>query len=631
MQYPIRLIYISIVSLWTMFMPAPAAQGASANQPEFVVSPILLDVAEHSFQVMWETSTEVKGQIHLGKAEYHILRPEFKPAAVEDKAARLHHLTVTGLEQDVLYFYQVVNISEAGDTLKGPVTPVTLPDYNQSAVSFTVVGDTQGNPKVWSAICRRMIVERPQFIIHCGDLVAYGPNTDDWVDEFFKPGRDLMGQVPLYPAIGNHEMNDPQFYRYFHLPQGDAFYSVKKGPLRIIYADTNKDLLPGSLQYRKLEQLLANCREPWKIVVHHHPVYTSGNAAYRSSLMATATKGDPNILHLKNLYETYGVDLVLNGHVHSYERSWPLWKNHINPENGVTHIITGGGGGGFREDPLAYINWFSAKKILTNHFLNIQLADHQLTVAMIDTTGKILDTWTKFRREGQPNAPVMEAQEKYFLDSTRVTIRNPNPSGMISYRLNDGEYHPAPEKEIAFTVGQTTTVSALTSEVGKASHETVKTFTRLPLMNRQSSGPRRVNADYYEGYFTLLPDFETQKPDRSFNLDSISLDGVQPRVKDHFAVRFTGSIAIPETAVYRFFLESFDGSMLLIDGEVIVNNDGVHYEIFREGYAALERGIHHLDVRFFDFERRETLNLKIGKQNGEMVSINRYLEKKGKF
>jgi hypothetical protein len=65
--------------------------------------------------------------------------------------------------------------------------------------------------------------------------------------------------------------------------------------------------------------------------------------------------------------------------------------------------------------------------------------------------------------------------------------------------------------------------------------------------------------------------------------------------------------------------------MLLIDGKEIIKNDGVHYEIFREGYAALEKGNHDIEVRFFDFVRRETLNLRIGKQDGEMVDINRYI------
>lgn len=65
--------------------------------------------------------------------------------------------------------------------------------------------------------------------------------------------------------------------------------------------------------------------------------------------------------------------------------------------------------------------------------------------------------------------------------------------------------------------------------------------------------------------------------------------------------------------------------MLLIDGEEIINNDGVHYEIFREGFAGLEQGEYSIDVQYFDFTGCETLNVKIWKQTGEMHDINQFI------
>jgi 3',5'-cyclic AMP phosphodiesterase CpdA len=111
-----------------------------------------------------------------------------------------------------------------------------------------------------------------------------------------------------------------------------------------------------------LEQQLAHCKEPWKIVVHHHPVFTSGNAAYRSSLMATASKGDPNILHLKTLYETYGVDLVLNGHVHTYEKSGLFIKIRSTKKTGCIYYHRRWRWK-LRESGLVYKNWFTSEKI----------------------------------------------------------------------------------------------------------------------------------------------------------------------------------------------------------------------------------------------------------------------------
>ena len=623
-------VFFKIIVLTVFFITQGLilrAQSESENELNFIVAPYLQDVSDNSFCVMWETSKSVKGQVFIAKANRHILKPELKLSVAENKAVNLHKLTVTDLKAGELYFYQIININANGDTLMGPVTQLVIPDYDHSAINFTVVGDNQGHIKCWERITRLMFEEAPQFVVHVGDMVAFGHNKDDWTDEFFKQAQNLMRHVPMYPAIGNHEMNDEKYYQYFNRPYNDAFYTVKKGDLRLIFVDTNKDLLMGSAQYMKLEKTLAECKERWKIVIHHHPPFTSDVASYRSSLMATADKGDPNIFQLKNLYETYGVDLVLSGHVHGYERSFPIANNHIDEENGVVYIISAGGGGGCNPAS-SYKEWFTSKSKKRMHYLNVQIEGNKMKVEAIDTSRIVFDTWEmeKHPAPASLNAPLISISPKYFIDSTTVTIENTNTTGAVSYRLNDENYQTCFEKPVLFSLKNTTSVSALVGEANRYSSEVVKAAVKLPLILKQRFTQKSVAARYYEGFFTVLPDFESLKPTKTFKLDSLSVDAIQPRAKDHFAVCFTGSISIPETAVYRFFLESFDGSKLYIDGKEIIENDGVHYEIFKEGYAALEKGNHNIEVQFFDFERRETLNLKIGKQDGEMVNINQYIQ-----
>ncbi len=604
------------------------AQNAVNDELHFVVFPYLQDMTDSSVSIMWESSLSGKGQLFLAKADSHILIPELKPAAEEKTSGTMHHLCISGLKPDELYFYQAVNISAKGDTLRGPITRFTLPDYNQSAISFTVVGDNQGHTKCWQRLTELMAEECPSFIIHCGDMVAYGPNKDDWTDEFFKQAGELFSRVPFYPAVGNHEMNDEKYFRYFNLPYDDAFRTMKKGNLRIIFVDTNKEILEGSVLYRRLEQTLANCNEQWKIVVHHHPLFTSDMGSYRSSLGATGDKGDPNLFQLKKLYETYGVDLVLSGHVHGYERTFPIFKNHIDTHQGVVYIISAGGGGGFNPKP-TYKEWFSQEIKMQDHFLNVRILGNILTVEAIDTSRVVFDSWSKEKKpdEIRLNAPLVDISPKYFMDSTTVTIQNPNDHGIINYRLNDGNFQTSFAKCEILKLGNTATVSALISVPGAAGREMTKTAIKLPLMGKQKK-ETPLKADYYEGFFTMLPDFNKLQPLKVFYPDSISIAAITPRAKDHFAIRFTGSFAVSETGVYRFSLESFDGSRLIIDGEEIINNDGVHYEIFREGYAALEKGIHTFELSYFDFERRETLRLMVGKENEKPVSINHYILQK---
>ncbi len=617
----IVLILIPVCSISQLF-----AQESENSDLNFIVSPYLQDLSDNSFCVMWETSLPANGQVFLAKTHRHILRPELKCYEKEESPANLHRLTISNLIPGELYFYQVKNISENRDTLEGPVTQIVIPDYNQSAINFTVVGDNQGHLKSWERISDLMFEECPQFVVHVGDFVAYGHHGDDWTDEFFPQAQNLMRHIPLYPAIGNHEMNDERYYRYFNRPYNNAFYTVKKGDLRLFFIDTNKDLLPGSARYRELENALAGCTERWKIAVHHHPVFTSDIASYRSSLMATADKGDPNISHLKDLYESNGVDLVLSGHVHGYERSYPIFKNQINKENGVVYIISAGGGGGCNRES-SYKEWFTQATKKRLHYLNVQIEGNTLKVEAVDTSRIVFDTWeVEKQKELQLKAPLIITSEKYFNDTATVTIRNTNESGAINFRVNDENYQTSFDRSVSLKLENTTTVSAFVGEPHNNSRETMKTVTKLQLMKKQRQSENKVTATYYEGNFSMLPDFETLKPLKSFTLDSLAMDGIQPRAKDHFAVCFKGSISVPETSVYRFFLESFDGSMLLIDGKSIIENDGVHYEIFEEGYANLEKGYHDIEVRYFDYVRRETLNIRMGKQDEEMLDINHFIK-----
>ncbi|RIH66909.1 hypothetical protein D1164_00285 [Mariniphaga sediminis] len=621
-----KKFFYTIFFIGFFLLPTAYLFGQQDKSLDFVVEPYLTDISDSSFRVLWETTLPAKGEVHLIKTEPFLLNPDMKIVARENESALFHKLTVSGLNRSDLYYYQVISIGESGDTLRGRLTPLSIPDYNHSAVSFSVVGDTQGNPVVWKKISELMAEETPHFIVHVGDLVQYGPNKDDWTDEFFRPAKTLLSYTPLYPASGNHEMNDEKLYQYFDLPYDNAFYTVKKGDIIFIFVDTNKDILVGSEQYNELKNVLASSKETWKIVIHHHPVFTSHKFSYRSSLMAAPTKGDPNILHLKDLYETYCVDLTLAGHVHNYERTWPIRENQINEEEGVTHIITGGGGGDFIKTPNDR-NWFSVEAKNIHHFLNVRVWKNKLHVEAIDTTGCVFDIWEKEKEPSQVNliAPLLGAEKSYFIDSTSLSIVNKNETGSINYRLNDGQYQTEAANEKLFVLKNTTTVSSFINSVNGRSRESVKTVVRLPLMVKQKPAGDKIKADYYEGIFTLLPDFDSLKPVRSFSLHSLSLTEIQPRIKDHFAVRFKGTLYIPETGVYRFFLESFDGSRLIIDGKEIINNDGVHYEIFMENYAALEKGAHHFEVQYFDFKRRETLNLLIGEEGGEMFNINEFI------
>lgn len=601
------------------------AQTEKVEKISFVVEPYLQQVKDDSFHVLWETSVPAKGEVRLGVAGFNVLQPSLGQLFPEKKASEYHHVQVTDLKPGEHYFYQAITVSIAKDTLWGPVTPLYIPDYSRMPVSFAVVGDTQGNPKVWGRIAALMARERPSFIVHVGDLVQYGPNKNDWTDEFFKPASELFRFYPFYPAIGNHEMNHDWFYQYVCLPDPEWFYTVKKGNVLFVFANTNKDILPGSEQYKKLEKILASSGETWKMMVHHHPVYTSSENSYGNSWFQSQNHGDPNEMHLKKLYETYGVDVVFNGHIHMYERTWPVAADKVDFDNGVTYVTLGGGGGGL-DKAAANKTWYAARTRNTHHFLDVNITGQTLFARAIDTTGVVFDSWTI---EKQPdykrlNAPLITGK-RYFTDTATVVIQNMDQPGNIVYGQSGDTPNTSSEKSVKLHLDRSATISAFVQEQDHKSQIAEKIVVKLPLFPASGKAVKKVKAEYAPGNWTWLPDFDKIKPEKTFDLDSVSLNPIQPRVKDHFAVRFKGSFSVPQTDVYRFLLESYDGSRLLIDGKEIINNDGMHYEIKKENYVALEKGLHLFEVLYFDYTRRETLNIGIGTQTGEMYNFNTYV------
>ena len=98
--------------------------------------------------------------------------------------------------------------------------------------------------------------------------------------------------------------------------------------------------------------------------------------------------------------------------------------------------------------------------------------------------------------------------------------------------------------------------------------------------------------------------------------------GILPRItiaeaaaSDHFAYEFRTWIEIPERGVYRFYTYSDDGSVLSIDGQEVVNNDGGHSARRAEGKVALEKGFHELKVTYFEDYMGETLEVGFSGRN----------------
>ena len=132
----------------------------------------------------------------------------------------------------------------------------------------------------------------------------------------------------------------PMVHR-FHSPSngnGLFWYSFDVGPVHIVYYSTEHDFLPTSTQYAWLEKDLSSVsriRTPWLIVGAHRPMY--------SSLVSGETIKDKLQEYIEPLLYKHRVDLHLFAHIHSYERSCPMYQGKC-IKGGVTHALIGMGG-----------------------------------------------------------------------------------------------------------------------------------------------------------------------------------------------------------------------------------------------------------------------------------------------
>jgi hypothetical protein len=148
------------------------------------------------------------------------------------------------------------------------------------------------------------------------------------------------------------------------------------------------------MQYQWFVKAVAESNASWKIVQHHQPAYTSDSNDYGDTWKGPSSWGDVSIQeHLVPLYEQYGVDVVFNGHIHVYERTWPLRAGQVDEDHGVVYVTTGGGGGHL-EDFAPTRTWFTAQKYRGHHFCIVTASGKTFELRAFDQDGKIIDFFT---------------------------------------------------------------------------------------------------------------------------------------------------------------------------------------------------------------------------------------------
>jgi len=276
-----------------------------------------------------------------------------------------------GLEPSTIYCYTVADGS-------GQLTPRagfrTAPAADSTKpVRFLAFGDSGGGGDDQHVLRDEMDTVPYDLIVHTGD-VAYDSGTiGEFEDNVFGVYADLFKSIPFFPAAGNHDyetMQGAPFRSVFALPgdSGEKWYSYDWGQVHFASIDTEADY---KTQATWLDQDLAASKAPWKIVYLHRPPYSSGEHGSDMPLREA----------LAPVFEKHGVQLVLAGHDHDYER--------MKTQGGVDYVVTGGGGRGTRPVGSSSFTAFSDDVI---HFVYVEIEGDKLVLHAIDGTGKEFDS-----------------------------------------------------------------------------------------------------------------------------------------------------------------------------------------------------------------------------------------------
>lgn len=363
-----------------------AAQEARVfkSTGDFVVPPYLQFATQTGMTVCWETPHPMSTTLQWGETS------ECRQQIKVEGLRKFHEVRIEQLQPETQYFYAVESSGADERFLESPVLTFSTAVHETSPYAFVVIGDTQGNPTVSLKLAEMAWAQRPNFCIHAGDLVSTGPNDSHWTQHFFPGMKPLIERVPFYPVLGNHEQNADNYFRYVSLPAPEYYYSFRYGNSQFFMIDSNRNVDPGSEQFEWLNKGLAESTAKWKFVCHHHPPYSSDENDY-GDLWKTnkSTRGDLRVRQLAALYDKYGVDIVWNGHIHSYERTWPI-RDGQPGKQGTIYMITGGGGGGL-ETAGPYRPSFQNNVKHGHHYCLVAVNNETLEFKAFDLEGRLFD------------------------------------------------------------------------------------------------------------------------------------------------------------------------------------------------------------------------------------------------
>ncbi len=285
---------------------------------------------------------------------------------------------------------RIVDLFTKGET--GPVlgTPGTPVADRPNAYKVAVIGDMGEGSAAEVRNAANMLAWKPTHVATVGDNVYPLGRETDWANRFDPQFAEVRKHTTWFPALGNHDYYNadltPYFDRFQHI-KGQAYYSWNLGPAQFFVLDSEQRLDGGSAQQAWLSAELAKSDAKYKVLQMHRPMVSSSAGSNGRAMYGS----------LGPLLAQHGVQLVLQGHDHAYERSKEL--------DGTTFVV-GGGGGAAVYDHRGALPEHTQVRSSRHHHLQLSFDDTQMVLRAVDDRGRVFDT-TTFK----PNAAAVDAAQ----------------------------------------------------------------------------------------------------------------------------------------------------------------------------------------------------------------------------
>ena len=268
--------------------------------------------------------------------------------------------------------------------------PVELQLQVSTPFRFAACGDSRfhdptdteaANPSARQALVRAIAQAHPAFISFGGDIVYNGYDVNDWKVWDSETARWRENKIPVYPALGNHDLHGDEkvalanYFQRFPDLKNSRYYAVRAGNTLVLVLDSSLDETSGPQGQwltRKLDNIPSDVE--FVFIVLHHPPYTSSSDAKKFGGGHSARPQEQELAKvLEARQQTMRARMVVfSGHVHNYER---------HQHEGVTYFVTGGAGAHAYPIERAADDPFQSKEV-NYHYLLAEVNRGNLKITM---------------------------------------------------------------------------------------------------------------------------------------------------------------------------------------------------------------------------------------------------------